>query len=264
MKKIIFVIFALLLVSIVSAQNFPFSIWGKVDFFGEVIANHEVKIKAIGLRDNTIAEWKVTTNEKGEYTTDLNSFVDNWARSVVYVEVTGCEGYSECTRRFDITEIDILRVDYIYKESPTQKVVIEGDKVIIYDEKPVYVCSDGSKVVEASLCPKEKPVFVCSDGSTVADESLCPVIVTPPIEPDEKDIYDYLYALGLVILGALGLWGFIKGLVPYYYNKGVEMVKEGKRTGNKDLIAKGEAYKARALKMMITAVKKAQEGKYKK
>src|SRR3990167_9472927 len=243
MRKFVFAIIALLLLSAVSAQNFPFPIWGKVDFFGEVIANHEVKIKAIGLRDNTIAEWKVTTNEKGEYTTDLNSFVDNWARSVVYVEVTGCEGYSECTRRFDITEIDILRVDYIYKESPTQRVIVEGDKVIIYDKKPIYVCSD---------------------GSTVADESLCPVIVTPPIEPDEKDIYDYLYALGLVILGALGLWGFIKGLVPYYYNKGVEMVKEGKRTGNKDLIAKGEAYKARALKMMITAVKKAQEGKYKK
>lgn len=103
--------------------------------------------------------------------------------------------------------------------------------------------------VEPEVIVKEK--IVCADGTEVTDKSLC-------VEPEGMSVI-WKGIIGLAIF-VLGLFGWGKGftaLANYYYKKGEELEAQGKKAEAKKMYD-------RAASMLKTALKKAQEGKYKK
>ena len=94
--------------------------------------------------------------------------------------------------------------------------------------------------------PVEPPVVIPPTTTTTVPPTTPPVITPPdvPVEPESKLFESLTYLLG-IILAALGVkWraGYL-GLAKYYWNKGEKM---------------------RAVKMLITATKRAKEDYYKK
>ncbi len=247
MKKIIplLVVFLFLfsLTVIADAPIPPYAVDGKASLeTGECIAGFNVYLETINYKTLQFEEISTVVNQNCEYQFSLGNppFV-MWmegmeihlrfctadkCKKTIKIGQGGCEKGGGCTVNFEL--------------SPTDKVTKtteDGDEEVSAGDTIIYVCWDGSKVSDTDDCP-EKP------------------------KDEEKDIYDYLYILAGVILSALGLTGFIKGLVPYWYNRGVKLIREGKVYKDKEMIEQGKKCKARAIKMMTTAMRKAAEGKY--
>lgn len=257
MKKTILsgliVAFMLVMAMSVIAPPVPAPVSGKVTINGKPVGGYNVQVTNLDTAELlTYNEILSLKTEKGMFMFDLSDF---------------SEGYFERDRRGAGSMIKIVacpHVDCVY----TFEVIDTMPKKLIFeitDEDIVtYQCWDNSYVIDKALCPRKPTppdpivMYECWDGSMVNDMSLCPE------KDEEKDIWDYLFSLALVILGALGLAGFVKGLSLYYWNKGKSMIEEGKLTDNEELIEKGKAYKKRALKMLITGIKRAKEGKYDK
>jgi hypothetical protein len=230
MKKItslwILTLFLLSILSVgVSAICTPFPVFGKVDYFGEQVAGIEVEITAIDVRGNVQKVFTTTTNELGEYSEDLaNQLEDCWYRTAT-LKIKGCEAQEGCIKEIDITDKSVVRVDFIFKEGEP-KVITEENKVVVYKEKPIYICPDGSEKLDKSLCPKVEPEVVKVDDTA-------------------KDPVSYL--LGAII----GLLATILGL--FSWGKGF--------SGILNYWAKKDPQ--RAYKMAKTIIKNYKEGKYK-
>jgi len=169
-----------------------YPVWGKVDFFGETISGHEVTISAISIRGDVQRVWKTSTNEHGEYVDDLaNQLPSCWYRTE-FVRLQACDDLAGCTVEVDITESSKVRQDFIFRESSGKDRVIKvGNDIIIEKEKPIYVCPDGSKVVDAQLCPKEEEKEAEDDAVGGGN----PIIVA---------------AVTIVVLGLTALWNYYK------------------------------------------------------
>lgn len=273
MKKLILLgILSLFLISLfalsASAQNicpFPFPVWGKIDFFGEKIKGLPVEITTFDFRGNEQASWVTNTNEHGEYSTDLCNYLCEfrgcWLQTEI-VKIKGCDSFAECIQEYNIgaEEVSVVRSDFKFKEGEV-KVIVTDDTTVIYKEKPVYVCPDGSVVVSDQLCPEVIPIetikvikdtkYICPDGTEVKSKENCPA------EEGISDLYKALIAIAIIILGVFGWGPGFTALANYYYKKGKELEKQGKK-------AEAKKYYNRAGKMLATALKRAKEGKYKK
>lgn len=250
MKKLLTSLFLFLfLFSVAVSANspdLPYTIDGKASLTtGECVTGFDINVKAMDYSSFPFVEkeFDVTVNENCEYNFALgNQPLIKWmvgmeitllfcnkelnpnCEKVLTIGQGGCEKGGGCTLDFTLQSTDMVSTPS--GDVPASEVIREIE------------CWDGSVVNNVADCPEQ-----------------------PEDEPS-KDIYDYLYILAGVILTALGLAGFIKGLVPYWYNKGVKLMAEGKRLKDNEMIEKGKACKTRAIKMMTTAMKKAAEGKY--
>ncbi len=87
-----------------------------------------------------------------------------------------------------------------------------------------------------------------------------PEIIPGPVEPEPDSntvLLKILISLAIAVLGFFGWGAGFTGLANYYFNKGKELEKAGKK-------AEAKACYDRAAKMLRTALKRAQEGYYDK
>lgn len=218
----------------------PFPVWGIVDYFGERIANQEIEISALDRYGHVQKSWIAVTNDRGEYSDDLSNHLGDirgcWLATDV-VKVKGCDSFDSCEQSVNILDKSSVQINFVYSEG-APKVIVESNTVTEYKDKPVYVCSDGSQVVDASLCPK--------------------VIDEPPVEPvDDNQIQDWLIGLIAGIIGVFAWGAGFAGLIKYY----LRLAKEADKAGNRELAKK---HRERAEKMAKTVVLNFLAGKYKK
>ena len=250
MKKIIFPL--LFLITVLSAlaytpmPTFPHVVFGEITSEGYAVSNLEVRVKNL----NSGNEQIVNTNENGVYQADLANFDQDYRYGDV-AEV--CLVYCEDVRG------DNCCKEAVIGDSPNEggtnivfdvdeDVTDDGNQIIIPDDATIVrykSCWDGTEVLYSDACPVR---VVCSDGSEVHSEDECP--------SDYSLLYQSIIVLAIAILGIFGWGAGFTALANYYYKKGKEYEKQGK----KKLAQKNYD---RAMKMLKTALKKAKEGKYK-
>ena len=123
----------------------------------------------------------------------------------------------------------------------TEAIVVPPDDDVVDDTTDDIV---DDTIDDDVVIPPPVIKYVCEDGTEVTDKANCPVVDVPPID-DETSIFDNLLELIIVVLTAVGVtWraGFL-GLAKYYWKRGERV---------------------RAIKMLLTASKRAKEDYYKK
>jgi len=257
MKKIIsFIIGMILLMGIALAQPVPAPITFKVSVNGYSINYKNVEVLNTRTGEKLTPE-KVNSLEiiKGIGFFDLQEFELGYQIANPYFNYAGdkldvrvCDVHPSCTFSLYITTRDPIQ--------NTFKIKIVDEAIV--KEKYLYQCSDNSWVVSQNDCPIKvtEPIitkYVCPDGKQVSKASECVL----PEEEEISDLWKGLIALAIIILAAFGWGKGFTALASYYFNKGKELEKQGKK-------AEAKKYYERSSKMLVTAFKKAKEGKYKK
>mgnify|MGYP001558282640 CR=1 FL=1 len=207
MKKIIpFVIGMFLLMGIVLADPpVPAPITFKVSVNGYPITfDAEVT--------NTRTGEKLTSNDVGSLRIirgtgffDLQEFKSGYQIANPFfnyagdrLEVRVCDVHPSCSFSLYIKTRDPIQNTYRIN------IVDTTIPEIRYVEK--IKCWDGSEILATQTCPVQPVYYVCSDGTKITDSSLCP----KPKEPEP--VYDptVVVAISIVILGLTLIWSLVK------------------------------------------------------
>ena len=206
MKKILsLLMFVLLLSSFAYAQALPYDIKGKINYNDdEVLEGIKVTLRTNVGATNAAQFYQYTKetylNEYGEFTFDLGNSPFNGLYFEGYtLEIKVCNIGESC----------------VQKKALGNECPVHGGCEFYFNLEAgtIVETTDGEKKVEETIITE----YVCSDGTKVDDASQCP-----------EDTEDYInYIIGAVV--GLGLIGF-GALIRYYWNKGQKSraVKMGK------------------------------------
>jgi len=263
MKLLIYAIIGLVLAMSVAAQPMPAPVAGYVEFNGFPVDNVNVVVKNTNTGEVlTVEDSPSLRTEKGRFAFDLGRFEQGYfvrdrRGDGDVLEVTVCSVVPECVLSFELAETSGIRSVSLSPVHGDLAALIEIREVEVIKEVEKEVIKEvlvnGTEVVEVEVirevevpadpvAPKEivtqLVLYKCVDGSTVEIAEDCPA----GLGVTDNVFYGAL-ALVNVVLGALGVqWhrGFL-GLAKYYWKKGERV---------------------RALKMLLTTVKRAKDEKY--
>lgn len=160
MKKIILsIIFLVLMVNLVSAGLLPYALNGRVKYSDDVIEGVKVKIetKPNAFLTNYDKKVEVTTNSEGEFAYNLGNLPFDKFYDGMVIKVQVCNINPECIQIKTIgNECNSEGGCEFYFDIAAGATVIKDGEVVIIEESVVkYVCSDGTKVDDASQCPED-------------------------------------------------------------------------------------------------------------
>lgn len=275
LKKLLYIIFGIIFISSISAQPMPTPVKFQVSINGYEPYYNGVQIKNIASGEILTKEDRGSLKmERGVAFFDLADFkqgVFGPTRGYTGDEIEAklCDVHPSCTYKF--------RIDIPLHQWLPKTFYIKVEDTTIPVEKYLYQCWDGTWMASQNECPiKQEPiipvqepiqvpvevpvnvpieVFVCSDGTKVSKSSECTIL--PKEEAEISDLWKVLIALAIIVLVAFGWGKGFTALANYYFKKGQELEKQGKKE-------EARKYYDRATKMLKTALKKAAEGKYKK
>ncbi len=245
-NKLLLGILAILLISMIqvnASPSPPYTFNGQYNVYGEPCDNCEISFRYLDSREDK--DWKTTlTNNYGDYQFTNKFFKDgDWYRPGDRVEIKFCNDniQSLCSQivRFGDGAGTWTNVQ-IEKDNIYDIIESNGNTVVI-------ITDDSSMVI---VVPKR---VICEDGSDQID-GKCPT-----------DIWDELFYVFVGVLSTFGFGAGFIGLLKYYWTtKGTKLIREGKMYNNSEMIAEGKKYRRRALKMGLTAIKRAALGQYDK
>jgi len=204
MKKIISVLFAIVLLSIsVAAFSMPHPIYGHIESDTLPLQNVEIFVENL----NTGMEATTHTDVNGFYQIDLGNLDDYYRDGdSIRVSLVYCKNLAICTRSTLISgggnEVswDIVQ-DGVVAPLPHTITIVK------------YVCWNGAGVESESDCPLVPVVekIICEDGTEVTDKADCP-------EKTDSWVYALIAAI-IALVGGLfgGGWKIYNGKFKHYH-----------------------------------------------
>lgn len=284
MKKLIFSIFALLmlctsafaLVDYGGMPSFPYLVFGQVSKAGVGLAGAVVEVKNV----NTGYIEQIRCDNNGYWQTDGMNWKTTSSGRIpvqsgdkILIRVTeGCGSGDVCSR--EITAMGAgyeayARVDFAVTGAtscPACPVCGGGggggscyiNEVTAEKCAKEFPCPTDTTPYSKcdSCCSEPEPCAECPPITAEECRNICEETVCPEQQDcDNGWLYEIMFGIAGLVLGAFGWWSGFKGLVNYR----VKLAREAELAGNKAEAQK--QYKA-AAKMVQTAVEKAKSGEY--